>query len=242
MTTQFCPHCGANREQMRDDQPCWRCKRLPTLASPSLVQPIVYTTSRAIPVWLMVVGSVGLLLMIGTVGTLGYLFFTAEDSDPLLEQRESESLPSTTIPIVASPFVTNTPDMPITTPPAAVGPFAETSVAMQSSLTPTFTATIPTPTEAPTMTPTPFVCPDAPQTRLARDVQARVGDGGINMRDNPGLNASVVLRVNQGEDVTIIGEPTCTDGYVWWPVRLASGSEGWMAEGSTNRYYLEPIP
>lgn len=240
MTTQFCPHCGANREQMRDDQPCWRCKRLPTLTQPS-VQPIAYTQPRTIPIWLIVVGSLGLFLMVGTISTLGYLFLTAEDSDSLLEQRESESLPSNPTPVVASPFVTNTPDI-ATTPPVAVGPFAETSVAMQASLTPTFTATIPTPTEAPTITPTPFVCPDAPQTRLARDMQARVGGDGINMRDNPGLNANLVLRVNQGEDVTIIGEPSCTDGYVWWPVRLASGSEGWMAEGSANRYYLEPIP
>lgn len=240
MTTQFCPHCGANREQMRDDQPCWRCKRLPTLTQPS-VQPIAYTEPRTIPIWLIVVGSLGLFLMVGTISTLSYLFLTAEDSDSLLEQRESESLPSNPTPVVASPFVTNTPDI-ATTPPVAVGPFAETSVAMQASLTPTFTATIPTPTEAPTITTTPFVCPDAPQTRLARDMQARVGGDGINMRDNPGLNANLVLRVNQGEDVTIIGEPSCTDGYVWWPVRLASGSEGWMAEGSANRYYLEPIP
>lgn len=245
MATQFCPYCGANREQMRDDQPCWRCKRLPTIAPPEPIRYASYPQPRAIPLWLVFTGGLGLLLLIGSVGTLGYLFLTAEDKDEhLLEQREAETTLRTPLPdgIVATPFATNTLDTVVATPPVAVGPFAETAVAMQTSLTPTPTATIPTPTATPTATATPFICPQAPQTRLTRDQRARVGEGGINMRDNPGLNANLLLRVNQDEVVTVIGDPSCLDGFVWWPVRLAGGSEGWMAEGSTNRYYLEPIP
>ena len=36
MSVTLCPHCGANREGMNDQQPCWRCKKLPysTVAQP----------------------------------------------------------------------------------------------------------------------------------------------------------------------------------------------------------------
>ncbi len=37
MSVTLCPHCGANREGMNDQQPCWRCKKLPysTVAQPA---------------------------------------------------------------------------------------------------------------------------------------------------------------------------------------------------------------
>lgn len=38
----------------------------------------------------------------------------------------------------------------------------------------------------------------------------------------------------------VVEGPTCRYGYVWWSVRLADGSEGWLAEGAAGDYYVEP--
>lgn len=97
MSYSTCPHCGANREGMPEQKPCWRCGRLP-ISNPSFAptnspppsrpslgtQTAGYvprsTAKSYIPLWLKVTGSLGLLLMMALfVGGIT-LIITAEES------------------------------------------------------------------------------------------------------------------------------------------------------------------
>ncbi len=273
MSIKLCPHCGKSREGMRDEQPCWNCHRLPgtapqqapayqsrsSYAVPPPFDEFGYSAPPAngidtkpyIPTWLVVTGTLGVLLMAGLCLGLVYLFLTAEDQPPGGETGEtSVGVPTRVTSIASSPAVNGEATVdsgvsvgtPAVTVPA-VDPIAETATAMQSSQ-PTMTPTmLPTPSPAPTMTleaPTPIVCPDAPATRLSIDGQAAVLGNGVRMRDTPSLQGGVVLNINQGAVVDITGDPVCADGYLWWPVRTSGGGEGWAAEGSASGYFLEP--
>ena len=51
-----------------------------------------------------------------------------------------------------------------------------------------------------------------------------------NIRIAPGLNSKVLAKVNNGTKVNTTGRTVKLDGYVWYEVTLASGSDcGWIA-------------
>jgi uncharacterized protein YgiM (DUF1202 family) len=54
-----------------------------------------------------------------------------------------------------------------------------------------------------------------------------VVDGSLNLRDAPGLSATVVDTMSEGTALTIAGTPEPSDGSIWYPVVTASDAEGW---------------
>ncbi len=51
-----------------------------------------------------------------------------------------------------------------------------------------------------------------------------------NIRIAPGLNSKVLAKVNNGTKVNTTGRTVKLDGYVWYEVTLAGGSDcGWIA-------------
>ncbi|NDJ86990.1 MAG: hypothetical protein GYB66_14010, partial [Chloroflexi bacterium] len=71
------------------------------------------------------------------------------------------------------------------------------------------------------------------------------GDGlGSALRDNPGKEQSgsrFVTTMPEGTVITVLEGPVCLDGMVWWQVSVPDGTQGWVAEGDAQQYYLEPF-
>ncbi len=63
-----------------------------------------------------------------------------------------------------------------------------------------------------------------------------VGDAPLRLRQTASLEADVVVRLDEGTLVSIIGGPVEADGYIWWELEHATG-RGWGAERS-----LEGLP
>jgi hypothetical protein len=75
----------------------------------------------------------------------------------------------------------------------------------------------------------------------AESLRFRVGDvyliteagADLNLRDNPSLQGAVILQLNAGEYVEIVGGPVEADGYTWWNVHyfdFAQEPSGWVVE------------
>ncbi len=62
----------------------------------------------------------------------------------------------------------------------------------------------------------------------------------INLRDNAGLGAAQVDRIQPGTTMTILSGPECVDGYAWYNVDY-EGTVGWTAESNAGEYWLEPF-
>lgn len=94
-----------------------------------------------------------------------------------------------------------------------------------------------------------FGCESAPVTRLSVDRIARVTQvaaigqsGGLELRSEASLSASQVSILPAGTLVRITGESACKDGLRWWQVTVENtGEQGWVVEGRSTVYYLEPI-
>ncbi len=71
-----------------------------------------------------------------------------------------------------------------------------------------------------------------------------VGPERLNVRKGPvgpGVDAPVVGKLSEGDVVCLIGPPWFTDGFKWWPLHAADGSEGWAAAfdpGEVNSPWL----
>ena len=61
-----------------------------------------------------------------------------------------------------------------------------------------------------------------------------VVDNGVNVRNTPGLNGTVIGSVNTDDLGTVLSGPTNTDGYIWWQIAYCGEVTGWTAEN-----YLE---
>ncbi|MBZ0317126.1 MAG: hypothetical protein K8L91_11960 [Anaerolineae bacterium] len=90
-------------------------------------------------------------------------------------------------------------------------------------------------------------CPDAPPPRLGLGTQARVivtGEGLaglLRVRDNAGVAGGVLVDMKNGDAFSVIDGPTCLDNYLWWQIVTTGGITGWVAEGSLENYFVEPL-
>ncbi|GIK29091.1 MAG: SH3 domain-containing protein [Chloroflexi bacterium] len=139
---------------------------------------------------------------------------------------------------------TDTPDVPI--PTAA---FTSTATA---SPTPTRTST-PAIVIAPlrsatavrfsaTVAPAP-VCQDTPRSRMIVQARGQVTSedpSPLNVRDSASIRAEVLTQLQARSLFYVLDGPRCADGYTWFRIR-ARGVEGWVAEGDSEDYYIEPI-
>src|SRR5829696_1174320 len=64
----------------------------------------------------------------------------------------------------------------------------------------------------------------------------------LNIRGAPGTNAERLRDpLEPGTPASIVQGPECVDGYTWWNV-TADGTQGWVAEGNPDTYFLsEPV-
>lgn len=160
-------------------------------------------------------------------------------------------------------FAACTPEpTPDVTQTATVAPAATVAISIATatdsgtdSLTETPTNTLtPRSSQTPVVTTTPFAfatgtssslrqpCSDAPPSRLILFERGRVSDDDdrvLNVRETPTTESDIVTVLEVGQVFLVVDGPICADGYVWYEVEFAE-SEGWVAEGEPDLYYVEP--
>jgi hypothetical protein len=87
-------------------------------------------------------------------------------------------------------------------------------------------------------------CEGSPASRLQTyDLAYVLGDFPNNVRSSPSIFADLIGTVVPGTTIYVgKQDPVCADGYLWWYVYPAVGSEptGWTAEGKGSDYWLAP--
>jgi hypothetical protein len=88
------------------------------------------------------------------------------------------------------------------------------------------------------------VVPTAPPTdTIAVGGYVRIAaQAGLSFRQTPSTNGALVVILDAGTVLEVIGGPQEADGYTWWQMRLDDGREGWSAAGSGEDVFLAPAP
>jgi hypothetical protein len=63
----------------------------------------------------------------------------------------------------------------------------------------------------------------------------------IRVRSEAGFQAKQVGQIPPGGYFDVIDGPQCVDGVAWFHVNADNGVQGWMAEGSSEEYWVQPI-
>jgi len=76
-------------------------------------------------------------------------------------------------------------------------------------------------------------CPGAPTQRVRVGDRARVCTAydRLVVRVQPERSSAQVTQLEPGTTITVVGGPSCANGWSWWQVRTDSGTVGWVAEG-----------
>ncbi len=64
---------------------------------------------------------------------------------------------------------------------------------------------------------------------------------GLSLKNQPMTGAAGAIELALlpfGTVVSVLDGPRCNLGYVWWQVRLADGTIGWVAEGDASSYFM----
>ncbi len=132
---------------------------------------------------------------------------------------------------------------PQATPPTATG---SAGIATNTPIPPeTFAATIPPQASTIAPTATDFErftgCPGAPPSRLIVQERGQVtpSDETLNLREGPGTDFDIRTRIEPEEFFFVIGGPECGGGYTWFEIRYGR-FQGWIAEGDSEDYYVQP--
>ena len=174
------------------------------------------------------------LLMNAASFVAGMLLASAAASMPIDSRLPPEpptvppptSLPTMVYP-TASPIPPETPQ-PSPTPPRTL---------------------VPTPPPIPTLPPLPQaigsnICPDTQPSILMPGRKGRVSNESsesIRVRVEAGFQAKQVGLIPPGGYFHVIDGPRCEDSVAWFQVNAENGVKGWMAEGSSDEYWVQPI-
>ena len=75
-----------------------------------------------------------------------------------------------------------------------------------------------------------------------RVVVTMPANGQLSIRSTPGIQASLVTRVNTGTQYTVLAGPQQSNGYTWFQIRSDDGAvEGWAADGEAGVRWLSPL-
>jgi uncharacterized protein YgiM (DUF1202 family) len=103
------------------------------------------------------------------------------------------------------------------------------------------------PTDTPTAQVTPTVSATVVSTApvggnvLAPGQPARVtAPGGLNYRESPSANASLLGQFGAGQLVTILEGPISADNFTWWRIDDGQTNVGWAADGDGDQIWLSP--
>ena len=88
---------------------------------------------------------------------------------------------------------------------------------------------VPTPTSAPTFTPTPNI----PKTITKGGYIAVVQ--GVNFRKDASTTAQIIRTLGDGEVLQVTDGPVQANNLTWWKLKDPNGTEGWAAQD-----YLQP--
>lgn len=91
------------------------------------------------------------------------------------------------------------------------------------------------------ISPEPIACAEAPAPRLGAGMDARVAytNGvALNVRNAPA--GDKITQLPEGTTFDVLDGPQCADNYHWYYVQHNSGN-GWVAEGASGVYYIEPF-
>lgn len=83
-------------------------------------------------------------------------------------------------------------------------------------------------------------CPHAPPPRLSIAAEAVVMADGLSLRALPAVSTGLDGKLYSGNQLHVIGGPSCNGLYTWWRVETERGLKGWVAEGTWEEYYVVP--
>lgn len=248
---QFCPHCGASRAGMNNQQPCWRCKRLPGSAITAVSKRVRPARRRFL--WIAL-----LIGALSVAGLIALLLSSVEEQPPpviVVPPYTPSASPSPTITLseeVSPEMVVSTPTLAEQnifppTPQLAIGSAAQTAAANRPTLPPTKTPTPPaSPTPAPSLTlfASRPECYGAPVGRLQLNLNAMVIVDNLLVYTEPSRGNQPFLSLFRETEVGVVGGSVCNENRLWWEVITADGKRGWVIEGeildNIDVYYLEP--
>jgi predicted nucleic acid-binding Zn ribbon protein len=221
-----CPYCG--NEHPEDMKFCPNTgKALVKKAEPKSI-----SVNLSSPVTLIVLGVVIVLVVIMTVFAI--------------QRSQQPILPAATLDLqgTLAALVNSTTAAQITLPPPV------TATSTSTFIPPTNTVMVIPATARPLPSRTPpagayTACPNAYPSVLHEGDVAMVSltpPVENNLRDKPGLDSVIKGSLEPGEEVNIVGGPSCMGVYVWWSVvSRSSGRAGWTAEGDWNNYWLVKV-
>lgn len=67
-----------------------------------------------------------------------------------------------------------------------------------------------------------------------------VADNPIRLRAEPNTSGQQLSLINPAYQFVVLDGPVCAGGYNWWKVE-DEGVEGWVAEGDSSGYFVEPV-
>ncbi len=130
-----------------------------------------------------------------------------------------------------TPSPTPAPTQPVAGADGVVGPAPTATSSIIIEPTATFT-----PEPTPTFTPTPL-----PGTALQVGQPARVvAAGGLNLRDAPSSNGTLLTRLGVGQRLAVVEGPVSADDFIWWRLDDGEGTVGWAAQGDGVDEWLSP--
>jgi hypothetical protein len=110
-------------------------------------------------------------------------------------------------------------------------------------------STIPAPKE-PTQPPPPpapqiSACPGALSTRVQVGMNIRVTTSGkvpkLGIRPQPTLDSKKQFELKSGEQMQVLDGPVCANDSYFWYINSTKG-KGWVREGNTEFYFVDPLP
>ena len=145
-----------------------------------------------------------------------------------------------------TPKTTPTPRPTATLAPSATHSTVPSATPASAPVKPT--ATVPAPTPVPTLPPLPLAagsnfCPDTQPSLLMPGRQGRVSTASSatnRVRSEPSTDGAIIGEIPAGEYFDVLAGPECAHGWAWFKVRTEK-LEGWMAEGSADEYWVQPI-
>ena len=223
----ICPHCGNRKSETESE--------IRSTLNGEANYKDVHSQRKKL-IWAFVV------LMLFAVGIVGGILggWRQHSSAFVPTHRATSALPETPSPLFIT--VTATPTQILIITPSRI-----VVTTPYSSPTVTLTAT-PRPTSTRTLTPTDDswqACRNTYASRLHIGDQAYVGFDPPypnNVREEPGMDAEIIGKINPGEEILIIDGPACANNWVWWLMRSRkTGLVGWTAEGDIEGYWLVPL-
>ncbi len=168
--------------------------------------------------WLVIIGVVILVLVLGGLFFAFYTLVLKKDDEP------TPQVTATMIQIVS-------PISSVTAAPTA-SPTAEPLPTLTPTLAPTDT-----PLPSPTLRPPPEVITVGVRARI------NISEGvSLNLRDQPTLSGSTVItQLVAGREVDVIDAPEDVGDLRWWKVDGGAGRVGWVVEAYGGETWLVPV-